>query len=76
MKNLGNLYRDGLDVIGKLFEHTGSPDHVFRPTRIVGADVQLIRYRPVDGRLTESASVSVPLQEASFYLRHNGRYTR
>ena len=76
MTNFGNLYRDGLEVIGKLFEHAGSPDHVFRPTRIVGADVESIRYTPIGGRLTQPASLSVPLQEASSYGICNRRYGR
>jgi len=76
MTNFGNLYRDGLEVIGKLFEHAGSPDHVFRPTRIVGADVESIRYTPIGGRLTQPTPVRVPLQEASSYGICNRRYGR
>ena len=76
MTTLGNIYHKGLDIAGRLFEHAGSPDHVFRPTATVGDKIHGIRYTPVGNRLTEPAHVTLSLQEASSYVSHRGRYIR
>ena len=76
MTTLGHLYHDGFEVVGRLFEHTDSPGHVFRATGILGNHVQFIGYTPIGGRLTQPVHVTVTLQEASNYDVHRERYSR
>lgn len=76
MKRLGELYHDGVDLIGKLFSRPGFPYQALRVNAVVGNDVQFTQYRVSEAGLTDAWPFRASFSEASSYVSDNGRYSR